>query len=56
MGHVAVLCYDLQSLNRLCITHDVVEENWPVFLNPIVAMSVEPMLEGRRIRAYHGNS
>jgi len=45
MGHIAIFGYNLQSLNRLCITDDIVEEDWSVLLDPIIPGLVSLILE-----------
>jgi hypothetical protein len=60
MGHIAIFRYDLQSLNRLCISDHVVEEDWPVFLDPDVPNLAYTKTKNtnsmRTGSPYHGNS
>ena len=35
MRHVALSCDDLQALNGLCISDNIIEEDWAVFLDPV---------------------
>lgn len=34
MRHVSIFCYDLEAFDCLCVTNDVVEEDWSVFFHP----------------------
>lgn len=35
MGHVALFCDDLESLDRFCVADHIVEEDWSVLFYPV---------------------
>ena len=39
MGHISIFCYDLQTLDCLCVAHDVVEEDGTILLHPVILVS-----------------
>lgn len=49
MWHVSIFGYDLETLDCLCVTYDVVEENWSVFLYPTRRVSLKKALQMRTL-------
>lgn len=45
MWEVAILCDDLQPLNRLCVANNVVEVDWAVLFDPALELSVESCID-----------
>jgi hypothetical protein len=53
MGHIAIFRDDFESFDRLSIANYIIEEDWPVFLNPGFINSVEPREIERRTKVAH---
>ena len=57
MGHVAILCNDLESFDCLCVTHDVIEKDWSILLDPELEISiVGDQRRGKKACVYQGSS
>ena len=53
MGHITILCYDLEPRNGVTISYDVVEYTWTVLLDPFpYKFSIVPGM----IWTYQGSS
>jgi hypothetical protein len=53
MGHIAILCDDLQPRNSVAVSHDIVEHTRAILLDPFTnKFSVTSGV----MRAYQGNS
>ena len=53
MGHIAILCYDLEPRNGVTISYDVIEYTWTVLLDPFPYKS---SIVSNIIRTYQGSS
>lgn len=55
MGHISILCDDLQSVDSLIVSHNLIKEEGSVLLYPTQSLSIQGARK-ELAETYHGSS